>query len=520
MFYARRSLLLLLAWFVLPPPVSAAEVTQARLDAALKELEAIATRALEQSGMPGLAIAVVHNDRVVFLRGFGVRQVGGKDAISPDTVFALASVSKPITSTVLAMLVAEGVISWDDRIADLLPGFRLSDPWVTREVRLRDMLCHRSGLPEYAGDTLIDFGFTRGEVLSRLRLERPTGKFRATYAYTNPGFSTAAFAAARAAKMPWEKLIEEKLYRPLGMKSASSRATDYRAAKDRATMHERLDNKWIVTTMDPITDPMTPAGGVYCSLRDITQFLRLHLAGGKLDGKQRIPTAVLEETHRPHIVTHVDEKTQRPTMYGLGWEVEWDEKGRRSLKHNGAHHCARTEIALLPSENLGIAVLCSGFPSGLPEGLRQTFFDLVLEGKPRKDWVKVWNDRYDKLPEMYRRNILNETIDYAARPKGGSPALPLSAYVGKYDNDYAGPAEVAEGKDGTLVLRLRKREFVLRHWDRDMFWYRMDPESMYGPGGLTFQIGADGKAERMVIRLLDRGGVGTFRRVANPKAQE
>jgi CubicO group peptidase (beta-lactamase class C family) len=495
------------------------EVTPAKVAAAIEQLEAAAVKAQKRSGVPGLAIAVVHNDRVVYLKGFGVRQAGTAQAVTPGTVFPLASVAKPLATTALAALVGEKVISWDDPVVKRLPGFRLSEPYTTQKATLRDLLCHRSGLPAYSGDALIDLGFSRDYVLSRLWMEGPVGAFRAGYAYSNPGFSSAAFAAARTAKKPWEDLIAEKVYRPLGMKTATSRAAGYREAPDRALMHVRVAGKWAVSPTDLDTDVLSPAGSVYCSVRDLTPWMRLHLAGGKFEGRQAIAAAALAETHRPQVITGIDDKSKRPAMYGLGWEVYWDAKGRRVIKHNGAHSSgARAEVALLPGENLGIAVLCNAFPSGLPEGLRQCFFDLVLDGKPEKDWVEYWDEAFDRLPEYFRRSVLGETTDYGKPPAKLSPALAASAYVGTYRSDYAGTAEVVE-KGGGLVLRLgpKKLEWPLRHWDRDYFYFRPGGESLFGGSGASFQVGPDGKAGRLTLNAFNRGGLGVFTRVPAKK---
>jgi CubicO group peptidase (beta-lactamase class C family) len=199
--------------------VPAADVTPQGVEAVLPELDRIVEQTLKKTGVPGLALAVVCKERVIHLKGFGVRQAGRDERVDADTVFQLASVSKPMASTVLAALVGERLIGWDDRVIDHDSGFRLSDPFVTREVTLRDLLSHRSGLPDHAGDLLEDLGYGRAEVLCRLRLERPASSFRSRFAYTNFGFTEAAVAASRAAGSAWEDLAAEKLFGPLGMRS-------------------------------------------------------------------------------------------------------------------------------------------------------------------------------------------------------------------------------------------------------------------------------------------------------------
>jgi CubicO group peptidase (beta-lactamase class C family) len=207
------------AIIVMASPCWGGQLTLEQVRAAIAELEKLTENEIRVTGIPGIAIAVVFKDQVVYAKGFGVREVGEASPVDADTVFQLASVSKPIGSTVVAALVGEGALSWDSRISDLDPAFQLYDPWVTREITVRDFYCHRSGLPDHAGDLLEDLGFTREEILRRLRYQSPDTSFRSGYAYTNFGLTEAAVAAAKAVAKEWEDVSEEKLYKPLGMTS-------------------------------------------------------------------------------------------------------------------------------------------------------------------------------------------------------------------------------------------------------------------------------------------------------------
>jgi CubicO group peptidase (beta-lactamase class C family) len=201
------------------------------VDTALAQLDGYIRSSLSQTNVPGVAVAVVYNDKVVFLRGYGVRKIGEPAPVDADTVFEIASFSKPIASSILASLVGEGEISWDDRVADLDPGFRLSNPDTTRQITIRDFLSHRSGLATESGDLLEDLGYSRPEILYRMRYLPLPGQFRKTYAYSNFGYTTGAIAAATKIGKPWETIAEEQLYSRLGMTSTSSRFSDY---EDRA----------------------------------------------------------------------------------------------------------------------------------------------------------------------------------------------------------------------------------------------------------------------------------------------
>lgn len=496
------------------PAAPAPEVTLAKVQAALLQLEALAARVIADGGVPGLAIAVVYQDQVVYLKGFGVREAGKTDQVTPDTVFQLASMSKPIASTIVAALVSDGVVSWDDPIIKYTPDFVLYDPYVTREVTIRDMFCHRSGLPGSAGNDLEDLGYDRMDILHRLRYVQPASSFRSQYSYSNFGLTAGGVAAARAGGKTWEEAASEKLYKPLGMNTTSSRFADYAAAKNRALLHVPQDgvagkSKTWVPRFTRQPDAQSPAGGVSSTIRDLAQWMRLELANGKFNGKQVIRPAALAETALPHIVRGSNPVTGDPGFYGLGWNVDYDEKGRIYRDHAGAFSIGeRTTVKLLASENLGIVVLANAFPTGVPEGIADAFFDLTLNGKMTRDWVGFWDGKYHELVGAMAAG----SAVYTTPPANVSPALPLSSYVGVYGNDYVGRLEVRE-QGGKLTLQLGRQttSVPLRHWDRDTFIYPAAPEMPEAFAGITFVRGADGKISQVLLDGYD-GNAGIFRR--------
>ncbi|MGE3804073.1 MAG: serine hydrolase, partial [Gemmataceae bacterium] len=481
-------------------------VTAEKVKAALPKLEKLAKEMLEKTGAPGLSLAVVYKDEVVLAAGYGVRAVGTDALVDADTVFQIASVSKPVSSTVIAAVVGEGAIDWDDSIVEHFPEFQMHDAWVTREVTVRDMLCHRSGLPDHGGDLLEDLGFERSQILHRLRYLKAGGRFRADYAYTNYGYTAAGVATARAAKTSWEDLCAEKLFRPLGMKSTSMRFKDFMAASNKALPHKRSDGKWVVQTRQP--DAQAPAGGGSSSARDMAQYLRLQLAGGKFAGKQIVAARALAETHTPQVITGFDARRQRASLYGLGWIVGQEPHGLLNWNHSGAFGLGiRSEVSLLPDQELGIVVLSNAAPTAIPEALCFTFFDLVLDGKPSRDWLALLTPVLEKTlaPEYH--------TDYTKKPSSPTPALGLDAYVGTYVNDYFGKLEIAVVKK-KLQMRVGPAplEFSLRHHDRDLFLYQPTGENAGGPAGVTFTIGADGRARQVLVENLNIHGLGTFKR--------
>ena len=415
------------------------QLTLEQVKAATAQLEKLTESEMQATGIPGIAIAVVFKDEVVFAKGFGVREVGKADPVDADTVFQLASVSKPIGSTVVAALIGDRLLSWDSRISDLDPGFEMHDAWVTREITVRDFYCHRSGLPDHDGDLLEDLGYGREEVLHRLRYQKPDSSFRSGYAYTNFGMTEGAVAAANAAGKKWEDVSEEKLYAPLGMTSTSSRYRDFVARENRALGHVEIGGKWVHKFQrDP--DAQSPAGGVSSSVNDMAKWMRLQLADGKFEGKEIVNEEALAQTHHPHMLTGFSPLDGLPGFYGLGWNVSYDQEGRLRLSHSGGFELgAATVVALVPSEDLGIVVLTNAYPLGVAEGLASTFLDYALHGKPTQNWLEVYKQAFSQMLQAEKSHIGNYTKPLA------SPAPPSAnaAYLGSYGNDYFGEISVS-----------------------------------------------------------------------------
>lgn len=514
---SRRTALISTTAALLTPRLAAAQADGAlprgTVTGRLAALDDYVAEGMRRTGVPGVAVAVVHDDQVIHLKGYGVRRAGTPEPVDPDTVFQLASMSKPIASTVVAALAGDGRVTWDDPIVKHDPAFAMHGAWVTREVTLRDMFCHRSGLPDHAGDLLEDIGYERAEILYRLRFVKPESSFRSHYAYTNFGLTAAAVAAAKASGKLWEDISAERLYRPLGMSGTSSRFADFMAMSNRAVGHVRDGNTWVARyTRDP--DAQSPAGGVSSSARDLAQWLRLQLGRGSVDGRQIVAAQPLDETHRPQIVDRpaANPMMDRSAFYGLGWDISYDDPDRIRWGHSGAFNLgAATCVSVLPIQRIGIVALTNTAPIGLPEAICRSFVELCLVGKIERDWVSIFGDVMAKVmaPDY------GTSIDYAKPPATPAPASPASAYVGRYSNDLYGPIEVT-GNDA-LVLKLgpKPQSFPLRHFARDVFTYQPVGENAYGPSAVTFTVGGGGKAEAVTIEILDRNRQGTFSRTSN-----
>ena len=264
----------------------------------------------QRTGVPGIAVAVVHNDKVVYSHGFGVRSVTTKEPVTTDTVFQLASVSKPLGAAVVAAAVGKGKLKWEDPVRKFLPDFKLSDRYVTRKATVADMYSHRSGLPGLVGNELESYGFSRNTIIKRLRYA-PLSPFRISYSYSNFGLTTGGEAAAEAAGTTWEKLADKMIFNPLGMKHTSYRHKDYVARKNRATLHQQSGSgTWITSEREP--DAQAPAGGASSTVLDMAKWLRMELATGKFDGKRVVVSgsgnqAILKSPNNTYIV-HAGDK--------------------------------------------------------------------------------------------------------------------------------------------------------------------------------------------------------------------
>lgn len=495
---------------------SAEEISEERIDHAIEELDRLTPELLSRSGVPGMAIAVVSRGQIRYQRGFGVRVLGGDEPVDTETVFQLASVSKPLTSTIVAGLVGDELVGWDTPVTRLLPGFVLSDPWVTRSVTLADLLSHRSGLPDHAGDLLEDLGFGRDEILKRLRC-MPLSPFRITNAYTNFGFTAAALAAASAAGRDWADVADQRLFAPLGMNRSSFRYADYLSHANRAVAHAYRDGVY-----QPLyqrnADAQSPAGGASASISDLAKWAQLALDEGHFDGEPVIQSAALLQTQLPQSISNpASAAADRSGFYGLGWNVSYDDAGRTKLSHSGAFMLGvATNVTLYPGLDLGILALTNGAPYGLAEATSQIFFDLVLEGAVQNDWLSLYFDRFSAL-WAHERDFIR---DYSAPPASPEPPLAQSAYLGDYYSPYYGPLRVAQGSDGLqITLGPQAMTFPLTHWNGNRFVFETTGENALGLSGAEFAIGASGNADSLTLERYDQIGLGSFTRMSEPRAQ-
>src|SRR6201998_1878576 len=490
-----------------PNEVSGLKIPAGRIDDAIAKVDGLIGDLMKSTGIPGMAVAIVHGGKTVYAKGFGVRDAtkgsGQDNKVDADTFFQLASVAKSVGATVVAHEVSENVVTWDTPVVSKLPWFALGDPYVTGHLTVADLYSHRSGLPDHAGDKLEDLGYDRRQSLERLKY-LPLEPFRISYAYTNFGVTAAAESVAAAAGKSWEDLSEEVLYRPLEMRSTSSRFADFVARPNRAVNHVKAGDKWEPRFQrDP--DPQSAAGGVSSSVNDMTRWLIMLLGNGTYNGQRIVsPEALLPATTPQVISVPATTPKARSGFYGYGFNVSVTSAGRTGYSHSGAFSLgAATNFVVLPSEDLGIIALTNAAPIGVPETLTAEFMDLVQYGQIRENWASLY-----KQAMGWMNNPVGSLVGKQP-PANPAPARPLRDYAGAYANDYWGPAVVTE-RDGALQLSMgpKNRTFALTHWDGDTFTFPVTDEN--APPGTISKAVFSGNT--LNLEYFDSDKLGTFTR--------
>jgi CubicO group peptidase (beta-lactamase class C family) len=436
--------------------------------APLATLDAYVVKAMREWEVPGVAIAVVKGDSVVYARGFGVRTLGRPDAVDERTLFAIGSATKAFTATAVGMLVDDGKVRWDDPVAQYLGGFQLYDPYATRELRVRDALSHRSGLAR--GDLLwYGTSYDRDEILRRVRHLRPSWSLRSSFGYQNIMYIAAGQIVAKVTGTPWDDFTRERILAPLGMTATVTSVAGLRGQPNVAMPHARINDTVRAIAYRNI-DNVGPAGSINSNVLDMAKWVRFQLDSGKVGGKTLLTAGSYVETHTPHTIVRRTAQARQASpfthfsSYGLGWFLE-DYRGREVVHHGGNIDGMSALVGMLPAERLGVVVLTNMNGTALPTVLMRRVFDLYL-GVPEKDWsadlLKLAKQQIAQAKEIERKRD-------SARVAGTRPSLALEKYVGAYLDSLYGEGRVRM-ENGRLVLTLGPA-FVgdLEHWHYDTF---------------------------------------------------
>lgn len=362
-------------------------------------------------------------------------------------MFQIASISKSISATVASIEVTKGVVAWDDPVAKHLSGFKLNNDYVSEHGTIGDFFAHRSGLPGTAGDDLEDLGFKRNDVIARLQ-HLPLDPFRTSYHYANFSTTIGAEAVAAAAHEPWDKLADEQLLQPLGMKSTSYRHADYVANDNRAALHVYQNGRFLPLGQRN-ADEQAPAGGVSSTVVDLAEWVKLLLANGEYKGKRLIAEEALLPALSPQSFSaRAHDTSARSGFYGYGFNVNTELGGRPSMGHSGAFLLgAGTAFKIVPSADIGIIVLTNGAPVGAAESVVAQFTDIALYGKASRDWFAAYNGAMKGFFQP------QGDLSFKEKPAAPLPSKALQEYTGSFDNAYFGKTEVKE-VNGTLTLVL------------------------------------------------------------------
>jgi CubicO group peptidase (beta-lactamase class C family) len=471
------------------------------LDDKIKEIDGYANAVMDTWHGPGMAIVIVKDDKVVFQKGYGVRELGKTDPVDENTLFAIASNTKAFTTASLAILVDEGKLNWNDRVIKYVPDFQMYDPWVTAQLTIRDIVSHRSGLDTFSGDLLwYDTTYSTDEMLRRVRYLKPISDFRTRYGYQNLMFVAAGRVVEKASGVKWADFVRTRILTPLGMNRTT---TSVRDMKDNfALPHNESGGKLRALPVGYLDDAIG-AVRLNSSVSDLSKWIRLQLGRGTFEGKKIFSPEQSWTMWQPNTVQPISENawknnpTRHFNAYGMGWGM-YDYYGRKIINHSGGLDGMLSYTVLIPEENAGFVVLTNN-ESPSYQIMMSKIRDMLV-GAPNRDWnaeaVKAVAANKAADEENSRK------ID-ASRVANTKPTLPLSGYAGTYTSQMYGDVTVTE-ENGKLIMRLIPApNFVadLDHWHYDTFEIHWRPTVHYNfpRGFVTFTIDKNGKPDQLKI---------------------
>ena len=468
----------------------------------------------EASGTPGMAVAIVEDGKIVLAKGYGTRKLGSPQKVDPDTIFMIGSTAKAMTSAALATLVDAGKLGWDDKVIDHLPGFQMNDAWVTREMTVRDLLVHRSGLGLGAGDLLyIPRGsYSRPEIVRRLRYIKPAFSFRNSYAYDNVLYIVAGQLIEAVSGQTWEDYLRQHVFAPAGMTHATTTYEQVFANENRAQPHARFGGpvrgagpQRVIDENDHLPQSSAPAGLVAASANDMARWLQVQLSAGALPGGGRLfseaqsramwaPVTPIPIADVPAPISGTQPSYQ---AYALGWEVR-DYRGTKIVWHAGGLYGFTSIVVLIPEKKVGFAIEINSEEAAPRFGLMYELLDHYL-GQPKQDWPTKYS--------TYRKQRIAAAeaavAQKAATPAMIGPSLPLARYAGRYVDPWYGPITVGSDAKGLSVdfTPTPRMAGHLEHYQYDTFIARFDDPAIE-PAFLTFALDADGKVSRITAKAV------------------
>ncbi len=451
--------------------------------------------------IPGLAIGIVQDGKVVMAEGFGVCKLGEDQKVDANTMFGIASNTKAFTASALGLLVNEGKLSWDDRVVDYLPYFELYDPYVSQNFTIRDLLCHRSGLATFSGDLLWhSTSYSREEIIRRIKYLKPVYGFRSHYGYSNLMFLTAGEIIPAITDTSFDDFLKYRFFEPLEMQNTNISIRFQKGYSNLAIPHITKEDK--VIPIDYISwDNIAPAGGINSTVNDMNHWLLMQLESGSWNGKVILPEEIQQELWSSNMVQNVSNMQHFlfPSIhfntYGMGWDL-FDYHGRKVVNHSGGLDGMISQVALVPEEKFGVVILTNSM-NYLPYALMHTVIDLLMDYEG-KNYSSIMNKLVNRNKEMEQLSIEKEEQSRNIKSK---PSLALEDYTGVYTSKMYGDAEVKITDDQLFVQFKPAPVFKskLEHWQYDTFKIEFKAFPSLPEGKLTFTINSLGKVEKMLI---------------------
>jgi len=474
-------------------------------------VDAVVEHARKEFEVPGIAVAIVKDGDVVLAKGYGVRRIGEDAPVTPQTLFRIASNTKAFTAAALAILVDEKRIRWDDPVTQHLPAFQMYDPYVTREMTIRDLLTHRSGMGLGAGDLMFfpPSNLSREEIVRRLRFIKPATSFRSAYAYDNLLYLVAGQIIPAVTGKSWDDFVRERIFSPLGMANSYTSTDGLRNGKDVATPHSSLSGKLEPLAQEDV-DNNAPAGSIVSCVADLAKWMNLQLAHGTINGKRIFASAQSKEMWSGQTILPIgDLPKDAPSafaaiqpnfnLYGLGWGLR-DYRGKKLVGHTGGLSGFVSRTALIPELKLGVVVLTNQEAEGAHTAIVNTVLDHYL-GAPETDLVAAYSERVKK-----QRAEAEEAMKKAAgnRRTGTRPSLPVPSYAGRYRDAWYGDIRIDDDRGNLRIVFTHSPDLVgtLEHWQYDTFIARWDKRSLDADAYVTFSLKPDGSIDEVRMKAV------------------
>ena len=469
-------------------------------------------RTMKLFDVPGIAIAIVKDGKVLATRGFGVRKLGASDKVDAKTLFEVASNSKAFTAAALAMLVDEGKLAWDDPVTKHLPDFQMYDAYVTHEMTVRDLLTHRSGLGLGAGDLLWwpTTNFSTDEIIHKLRFIAPATSFRSSYAYDNLLYIVAGKIIAAKSGKTWGETIHERILAPVGMATTTTSLLENANNPNVANAHSKIDGRIAAVKAMPVPNAVG-AVGINTNAEDLARWMNVLLAQGSLGqdaaGKeQRLYSAKqareMWTAQTPMRISEPNPKLAgtRPNFaaYGLGFQLR-DWQGRLLAMHSGALQGFYSKVVLVPEEKLGVAILTNAESGGSLNALQYQLLERLMNPGAAKDWIGAVKAVDDETHAKEQARLAKAD---AAKAGKSQPSLAPKAYDGDYQDPWYGIATIRHvgGKQVFSFSRTPDLSGEMVHFQHDTFIVRWKERNFNADAYVTFSLNPDGSIERMKMQ--------------------